>query len=138
MQFLRYLLDAMLSAGALIASSALAEDAQQAAQRALLQRQQQHDEQVLRLQQWQQRLQTPPADTRRSMELERLHLQQQQRQDADHARQQTQMRVEQGVGTPAGGSAATDLPRLSREREMEGLRFRREREVLDRDGVLPR
>lgn len=112
--------------------AAHAEDPQQAAQRALLQRQQQHDGEVLRLQQWQQRLQTPSNDSRRSMALDQLHLQQRLRQEAVHSRQEIQMRVEQGAGTPPSGSSATDLPRLARERDMEAARARRERDEAER------
>jgi hypothetical protein len=122
----------MATCALLLSVAALAQDPQQAAQRALLQRQQQHDEQVLRLQQWQQRLQTPSNDSRRSMALDQLHLQQRQRQDADHARQENQMRVEQSAGAPPGGSSANDLPRLARERDMEAARARRERDEAER------
>lgn len=124
----------MATCALLLSVTALAEDPQQAAQRALLQRQQQHDEQVLRLQQWQQRLQTPSNDSRRSMALDHLHLQQRQRQDAVHSRQESQMRVEQSAGTPPGGSSATDLPRLARERDMEAERAKRERDEAEQAG----
>ncbi|MFN0301143.1 MAG: hypothetical protein ACKVQU_12425 [Burkholderiales bacterium] len=117
--------------------AAVAQDPQQAAQRALLQRQQQHDEQVLRLQQWQQRLQTPFNDSRRSMALDQIHLQQRQHQDAIHSRQENQMRVEQGAGTPPGGSGATDLPRLARERDIVADQARRERANAERSGRDP-
>ncbi len=125
-------LASLASCALLLSVAALAEDPQQAAQRALLQRQQQHDGEVLRLQQWQQRLQTPSNDSRRSMALDQLHLQQRLRQEAVHSRQEIQMRVEQGAGTPPSGSSATDLPRLARERDMEAARARRERDEAER------
>ncbi len=124
---------AVMAACALLLNvAALAQDPQQAVQRALLQRQQQYDEQVWRLQQWQQRLQTPSTDSRRSMALDQIHLQQRQHQDAIHSRQENQMRVEQSAGTQPGGSSATDLPRLAREREMEAERAQRKRDEAER------
>ena len=68
----------------------------------------------------------------RSMALDQLHLQQRQRQDAAHARQENQMRFEQSAGAPPGGSGANDLPRLARERDMEAARARRERDEAER------